>query len=142
MSTPPPQPYAGDIDPQQAWEMLAAQPDAVMVDCRTQAEWTFVGIADLAELGKQVAYVEWNRFPGGFNNGFIDDLQAAGVRPDQPVVFLCRSGQRSIGAATLATEAGFARSYNITEGFEGPVGPSGHRDVAGWKVRGLPWRQG
>src|SRR5690606_2551517 len=105
-------------------------------------EWTFVGVADLSDLGKQTVYVQWNRFPGGFNQDFVADLRAAGVREDQPVVFLCRSGHRSIGAATLATEAGFAQSFNITEGFEGPVGPSGHRDVAGWKVRGLPWRQG
>ncbi len=140
MSTSPP--YAGDVDPQRAWEMLAADPATVLVDCRTEAEWTFVGVADLSDLGKQTVYVQWNRFPGGFNQDFVADLRAAGVREDQPVVFLCRSGHRSIGAATLATEAGFAQSFNITEGFEGPVGPSGHRDVAGWKVRGLPWRQG
>lgn len=78
MSTSPP--YAGDVDPQRAWEMLAADPATVLVDCRTEAEWTFVGVADLSDLGKQTVYVQWNRFPGGFNQDFVADLRAAGVR--------------------------------------------------------------
>lgn len=133
--------YAGDVDPQQAWAMLADDPDAVLVDCRTEAEWAFVGTADLTELGKDVAFVPWNHFQGGLNESFLEQLRETGVREGQPIVFLCRSGARSIGAATVATEAGLGPAYNILEGFEGAVGDSGHRDVEGWKVRGLPWRQ-
>jgi rhodanese-related sulfurtransferase len=134
--------YAGDVDPQQAWEMLESDPDTVIVDCRTEAEWSFVGVPDVSGLGRQVTFVPWNHFPSGHNERFVDDLRAAGIGPGQPVVFLCRSGQRSIGAAVAATEAGLGPAYNIAEGFEGAVGPEGHRDVEGWKVRGLPWRQG
>jgi len=135
------QAYAGDIDPQAAWDMLAADPAAVLVDCRTEAEWAFVGVPDVSELGKQAVLVPGNVFQGGLNETFVEDLRAAGV-DGGPLVFLCRSGQRSIGAATVATAAGLGPAYNITEGFEGAVGPEGHRDVEGWKVRGLPWRQG
>ncbi len=141
MSEQDEQAYAGDIDPQAAWDMLAADPAAVLVDCRTEAEWAFVGVPDVSELGKQVVLVPWNVFQGGLNETFVEDLRAAGV-DGGPLVFLCRSGQRSIGAATVATAAGLGPAYNITEGFEGAVGPEGHRDVEGWKVRGLPWRQG
>ncbi|MDP3967730.1 MAG: rhodanese-like domain-containing protein [Nocardioides sp.] len=134
--------YAGDVDPQQAWEMLQSDPETVMVDCRTEAEWTFVGTADLGGLGKEVAFVPWNYFQGGLNEAFVEQVREAGVREGQPIVFLCRSGTRSVGAAKLATEAGLGPAYNILEGFEGAVGESRHRDVDGWKVRGLPWRQG
>ena len=35
--------YAGDITPEEAWKILNDDPEAVLVDCRTDAEWRFVG---------------------------------------------------------------------------------------------------
>ena len=32
-------PYAGDITPQESWTLLSENPDAVLVDVRTDAEW-------------------------------------------------------------------------------------------------------
>ena len=134
--------YAGDITPREAWDLLVADPEAVLVDCRTSAEWRFVGVADTRSLGRDVVYVEWNRTDGTHNDAFVDDLVAAGVTPgDKPVVFLCRSGNRSIGAATAATAAGIAPSYNVLEGFEGDLDEQGHRGHTGWKAVGLPWKQ-
>lgn len=134
--------YAGDITPEEAWKLLAADPDAVLVDCRTAAEWRFVGVADISSLQRDVVYIEWSRTDGTHNDGFVDDLKAAGVRPgERPVVFLCRSGNRSIGAAEAATEAGIAPSYNVLDGFEGNLDENGHRGGAGWRAIGLPWRQ-
>jgi rhodanese-related sulfurtransferase len=40
-------------------------------------------------------------------------------------------------------EAGFDRSRNVAEGFEGPLDTTRHRgSIAGWKAAGLPWIQG
>jgi rhodanese-related sulfurtransferase len=134
--------YAGDITPEQAWTLLRENADAVLVDCRTSAEWTFVGVPDLSELQRDTVFIEWNRTDGSRNTGFVEDLQAAGVTPgERPVVFLCRSGNRSIGAAEAATEAGIAPSYNVLDGFEGNLDEQGHRGGTGWKAVGLPWRQ-
>ncbi len=109
---------------------------------RTEAEWRFVGVADTSSLDRDVVYVEWNRTDGTRNDGFVDDLVASGVAPgERPVVFLCRSGNRSIGAAEAATEAGIAPSYNILDGFEGNLDESKHRGGTGWKAVGLPWKQ-
>ena len=105
--------YAGDITPEEAWKLLSENPDAVLVDCRTDAEWRFVGVPDLSELQRDVVYIEWSRTDGTRNADFVDDLVSAGVTPgERPVVFLCRSGNRSIGAAEAATQAGIAPSYN------------------------------
>ena len=136
-------PYAGDLTPSQALDLLRDDPAAVLVDVRTAAEWTYVGGPDLADLGRDLVRVEWLTFPGGaVNAGFLDGLRAAGVGPDRPVVFLCRSGVRSVAAAESATAAGFARAYNVLGGFEGPPDESGHRGRRdGWKAAGLPWRQ-
>jgi rhodanese-related sulfurtransferase len=134
--------YAGDITPEEAWKILNDDPQAVLVDCRTDAEWRFVGVPDLTELGREVVYIEWNRTDGSRNDGFVDDLVAAGVEPgDRPVVFLCRSGNRSIGAAVAATAAGIAPSYNVLDGFEGDLDEDKHRGRTGWKAVGLPWKQ-
>src|ERR1700716_143981 len=85
--------YAGDITPEEAWTLLTDNPEAVLVDCRTDAEWRFVGVADLSSLQRDVVYVEWNTTDGKHNDAFVEDLKAAGVTPGaQPVVFLCRSG--------------------------------------------------
>ena len=134
--------YAGDITPEEAWQVLVDNPEAVLVDCRTEAEWRFVGVPDISTLNRDVVYIEWSRTDGTQNDGFVDDLLAAGVTPgERPVVFLCRSGNRSIGAAEAATEAGIAPAYNVLDGFEGNLDDSGHRGTTGWKAIGLPWRQ-
>ncbi|BBX19009.1 sulfurtransferase [Mycolicibacterium duvalii] len=134
--------YAGDITPEQAWKLLSENADAVLVDVRTDAEWRFVGVPDLTALQRDAVFIEWNRTDGSRNDGFVDDLQAAGITPgERPVVFLCRSGNRSIGAAEAATEVGIGPSYNILDGFEGDLDENKHRGTTGWKAVGLPWKQ-
>jgi rhodanese-related sulfurtransferase len=136
-------PYAGDLSPREAWELLEADHDAVLVDVRTKAEWSYVGIPELASLGRHAVLIEWTTFPEGRRNpDFLAQLVEVGVRPEAPVIFLCRSGQRSIGAAEAATASGFSRAYNVLEGFEGPLDGERHRGAAnGWKAAGLPWKQ-
>ncbi|CAM4392054.1 hypothetical protein MB901379_00571 [Mycobacterium basiliense] len=139
--------YAGDITPLEAWKILTDNPRAVLVDVRTSAEWTFVGVPDLSSLGRDVVYIEWNTVDGGHNGNFLAELQEAippadGADEERPVVFLCRSGNRSIGAAEAATAAGIVPAYNVLDGFEGHPDADGHRGVAGWRAIGLPWRQG
>ena len=135
--------YAGDVDPADSYAALTAMPDAVLVDVRTTAEWSYVGVPDLSQIGKRVIPVEWQRFPDGKRNeNFLEQLRHAGVDQGAPIYFICRSGVRSAAAAQAATEAGLGPAYNVSEGFEGPLDRDGHRTLAGWKAAGLPWRQG
>ncbi|BBX98490.1 rhodanese-like domain-containing protein [Mycobacterium lacus] len=138
--------YAGDITPLEAWKMLSDNPRAVLVDVRCDAEWRFVGVPDLSSLGRDVVYVEWNTSDGARNDNFLAELQdripPINVGQDErPVVFICRSGNRSIGAAEVATEAGICPSYNVLDGFEGHLDSAGHRGATGWRAVGLPWKQ-
>lgn len=129
------------MTPQQAWELLRENPDAVLVDVRTDAEWKYVGVPETSPIGRRTVFVEWVRYPNGARNeNFVDQLKDAGVTGG-PIVFLCRSGQRSIAAAEAATAAGLAPSYNILEGFEGGLDAERHRGAEGWRAAGLPWRQ-
>ncbi|MDV8069735.1 rhodanese-like domain-containing protein [Rhodococcus sp. IEGM 1366] len=136
--------YAGDLTPEQAWELLRENPEAVLVDVRTDAEWKYVGIPDVTSLGNSAVQIEWVSYPNGArNDNFVDELKESGVVPGsgKPVIFLCRSGQRSIGAAESATASGIGPSYNVLDGFEGGLDADGHRGVVGWRAIGLPWRQ-
>ena len=68
--------YAGDVNPSEAWSILSEDPKAVLIDCRTQPEWTFVGVPDLGGLGKETLFVPWQVFPTmqqnpAFGDGFI-----------------------------------------------------------------------
>jgi len=135
--------YAGNVEPLEAYAALQADADAVLVDVRTSAEWSYVGLPDLSQIGKRVIPLEWQRFPeGSLNTGFVEQLREAGIAEGAPIYFLCRSGVRSAAAAGVATAAGLGPAYNVSDGFEGPLDHDGHRTVAGWKVAGLPWRQG
>ncbi|MDH6287270.1 rhodanese-related sulfurtransferase [Rhodococcus opacus] len=136
--------YAGDITPEHAWELLRENPDAVLVDVRTDAEWKYVGVPDTTPLGRKTVLIEWVSYPTGTrNDNFVDQLKEAGIAGGEnaPVIFLCRSGQRSIGAAEAATAAGIGPSYNVLDGFEGGLDAEGHRGAVGWRALGLPWRQ-
>jgi len=132
-----------DISPRDSYEALKSDPDAILVDVRTDAEWNFVGIPDLSGAGKQPVLIPWQLYPSMQVNGaFIEHLRRAGATPLSKLHFLCRSGARSLAAAQAAQAAGFPNSYNVADGFEGPVDAEGHRgQVAGWKASELPWRQ-
>lgn len=135
--------YAGDLTPQEAWALLESDPTAHLIDVRTEAEWRFVGVPDASSLGREAALIEWVTYPTMTPNPeFLDRLLATGAQPGQPLVFLCRSGQRSIGAAVAATAAGLGPAYNIVDGFEGAADAAGHRGQQGWRAVGLPWVQG
>ncbi len=141
-TTVPPN-YAGDLTPKEAWAQLQSDPETVLIDVRSSAEWTFVGVPDLSSIGGRLITQSWQIYPAmEIDGSFIPKLKAEGLKADQPLLFLCRSGVRSVAAATLATALGFRRCYNIVGGFEGPVDGEKHRNtIAGWKHDGLPWVQ-
>lgn len=139
--------YAGDVDASTAYQELTNDANAQLIDVRTRAEWSFVGIPDLSAMGKEPLLIEWQSWPQmQVTADFLDKLKAAlserGVGTDVPLYFLCRSGVRSAAAAACAATIGFGRSFNISGGFEGPPDQARHRgQVAGWKASNLPWVQ-
>lgn len=137
--------YAGDVTPGEAWALLEAETNAALVDVRTRAEWTFVGVTDLTRLGREPVFLEWQTFPDmSVDTGFAEHLAGViGEETERAVLFLCRSGARSKSAAEAMTARGYRRCFNITDGFEGPMDSQHHRGgLSGWKADGLPWVQG
>lgn len=137
-----------ELPPHEAYEALR-QPNTVLVDVRTKAEWSYVGIPDLDALAKEVIKVEWLAFPEmSVNPEFTGELFSQfGDRFPDKIYFICRSGVRSLDAAEYVAdvikEIGRATvCVNVEEGFEGDLDKSRHRgNLNGWKMRRLPWKQ-
>lgn len=127
-------PYAGDIAASAAWSWVQSG-QAVLVDVRTDAERAWVG-----QVPGAVA-VAWKQWPTMAPNPQFDAQLQAAVPAGGKVVLLCRSGVRSVAAATRAAQLGF-EAYNILEGFEGEIDANGQRgNLGGWRKQGLPWHQ-
>ena len=138
------------VSPTDAWNALQDQSTpALLIDVRTRAEWSFVGVPDLSQLGQQAAFIEWQSFPtmemnGDFTTAAMSLVEQSGTKA---VYFLCRSGVRSHHAAVAVTAACSRGGHdvaciNIAEGFEGDLNGEGRRgQVNGWKAHGLPWQQ-
>ena len=134
--------YAGDVTPEEAFDAVTGDEDALLVDVRTHAEWTYVGVPQLPG-GRAVSFVEWSEYPTGtLNDRFVEEVRAHGAREGRPVYLICRSGVRSRAAAEALTAAGLGPAYNVLDGFEGQHDAEQHRTRGGWKNSGLPWRQG
>lgn len=136
------------VTAEDTWARLAADAGTVLIDVRTVAEWSYVGLPDLSSIGKRPVLVEWQSFPTNqVNPAFVDQvtqaLSALDADRTNELFFICRSGVRSLRAAETVAAAGFTRCRNVTDGFEGPLDPDRHRGrLGGWKARGLPWAQG
>jgi rhodanese-related sulfurtransferase len=121
------------------------------IDIRTKGEFQFLGTPTVTDMN--IPYMEiddpasWdkknNRYAMSPNSDFVGAVSALMSRQNltktDPIILLCRSGDRSSRAANLLQEAGFTKVYSIVDGFEGDMGKDGRRDVNGWKNANLPW---
>ncbi len=126
-----------NLQPQQAWELLQHDPEAVLIDVRTSMERQFVGYPPGS------IHVPWKEMPDWqINTSFIAHVQQAAPQPDAPVLLLCRSGQRSLDAAKALEAVGYRLLVNIIDGFEGPLDHHSQRgNLGGWRFQNLPWQQ-
>ena len=127
----------------------------LFLDVRTTSEVTFLGMPKQADANvpymKEPDFPVWDNVKQTYklelNPDFLPEvrhrLSAKGLTPDDTIVLICRSGDRSAAATNLLAEAGFKNVYSVVDGYEGDLatkGPKkGQRTVNGWKNAGLPW---
>jgi rhodanese-related sulfurtransferase len=127
-----------NLDPVAAFSFLEANPEALLVDCRTEVEYMCVGHPTGAE------HIAWQEAPDWqVDPHFADKVRHLLVGDmARPVLLICRSGIRSRDAGEALEAAGFINVINISEGFEGPLDDNYHRGtLGGWRFHGLPWQQ-
>ncbi len=134
--------YAGEVSPEEAFGFVKDNA-AVVVDVRTVPEWQFVGVPELKGTQGKLAMICWKMYPDfSTNTRFAEELAAVAGK-DTPLLFLCRSGGRSLDAAVAMTALGYRYCFNVSDGFEGDPDASAHRGATrGWKAKQLPWKQG
>ena len=77
--------------PLRAFEELLNQPDSMLIDCRTRAEWVYVGVPVLPESPQKTAFIEWVDASGRPNPDFLSSVSQI-VSTDTPLYLICRSG--------------------------------------------------
>ena len=127
-------PYAGELAPREAFDLLTIDPATVLVDVRSLAELELVGRVPNS------THIQWAFYPGMLANAEFAEELTSQIDNDLSVVFMCRTGGRSHLAAVLAQQLGY-RAFNMVEGFEGAANSLNQRTtVNGWKHAGLPWK--
>ena len=141
----------GNLTPAEAHKMISKNPEhTFLVDCRTRAEYQFVGHAENAyniPLRFLTTKVGKKGYKETMNESFGKDLLARFNPKTDTLIILCRSGNRSCTACNEAVKAGFdeAKVFNLMGGFEGGKNKNkasifhGKRWAGGWKLEGLPW---
>jgi rhodanese-related sulfurtransferase len=126
-----------NLNPQQAWDFLQHNTNAVLIDVRTKMEHVFVGHPPNA------IHIPWKEAPDWqFNLNFVTQVHQVISSLNTPILLLCRSGQRSLEAAVLLEQSGYTHLINIIEGFEGTLDENKQRgNLNGWRFAGLPWQQ-
>ena len=125
------------LHPTQAHDVVRTQSNTLLIDCRTEVEFYFVGHPHDA------INIEWNTAPDfEVNPHFADEVLRMAGRKDRAIILICRSGTRSVDAGIELEKRGFTQVSNVLEGFEGELDTEHHRGtLGGWRKHGLPWRQ-
>lgn len=133
-----------EISPLQAWDILQSNPNAVLLDVRSQMEFDYVGHPTGAVFAAIKEPPGWENMPDFVDRAkkALQQSRPAVPQEDLVVLALCRSGARSMLAAEELSDQGFAEVINIAEGFEGDKNENNQRNsVNGWRFHQLPWEQ-
>ena len=141
----------GDVTPVEAYEMLQKNPEhTFLVDCRTRAEYQFVGHPEGA-YNIPINFLSTKAGKKGYlevaNPDFGKDLLGRFNPQTDTLIIFCRSGNRSCAGCNEAIKAGWPEDkvFNMMGGFEGGKNKTkdsifyGQRWDGGWQREGLPW---
>ncbi len=132
------------ISPTDAWAMMQSDPGVTLIDVRSDMEFLMIGHPKGAVNVPWIDAPDWT-----INEAFVANVRKALLgrvsskqRGANPVLLICRSGNRSQDAAEALSAEGVSDVQIVDGGFEGPLDEQHHRNtVAGWRFEGLPWEQ-
>ena len=102
------------ISPHELSGLLTRQPDAVIIDVRFLHEREDIGYVN-GSYHIPLYTPEWDPNPE-----FAAEV-ARIAAPDTPVIFVCRTGNRSCEACEIAKAHGYRQVYNLRDGYVGLV---------------------
>ncbi len=115
--------YAAELGQVSAEQLLSMQQNsnALVVDVRTAAEWQATGV--IADSQKLESFDSNGRFE---QEKWLVNLEKLKSSPEQPVILVCRSGNRSGKIGQILTEQlGMKNVYHLSNGIQSWI-KSGH----------------
>jgi rhodanese-related sulfurtransferase len=106
-------------------KFIEKNPKTVLLDVRTEVEWSSVGKPVSDTLGIKTYFITISQDPS-----FIESVKKE-ISKENQILVMCAVGGRSIIAASLLQNEGY-KAHNVSDGF------SGNGQDLGWKNFGLP----
>ncbi|MFM8244380.1 MAG: rhodanese-like domain-containing protein [Candidatus Fonsibacter sp.] len=115
-------------------KFIKENPSSILLDVRTEEEWNMVGKPSGKKFKIKTYFISLLKGVQRIkNDNFVHDVNSKKISKEDPILVICRSGQRSQMAATLLQQEGYKNCINISDGFEGNVNVG-----LGWKNSNLP----
>jgi len=135
--------YKRNVLPKMAIDRLNANPEAVLIDVRTSAEYKYVGFPENSILIPWFDEPDLNSDPLAFCEAVNNHLSDRSDILSTELILICRSGFRSNEALKCLQSNGFTCVSHVASGFEGDLDENDHRgNLNGWRNDGMPWSQG
>ncbi len=100
-----------------AFDFLSKKDNSHLIDTRSDIEWKSTGIPDLSSINKETNLINWGPVLDQFFFEQYKNFLLTSFNQNDNLLFICRSGSRSLMAAQFAIKFGFKNSFNIFEGF-------------------------
>ena len=126
-----------DISPQEAFDALQQDAQAVYIDVRTVEEFA----AGHPEGAVNIPIALHDPAEGMvYNQDFVEVVESHFAK-DRKLLLGCKAGPRSNSAANLLEQQGYQDVASVRGGFGGMRDPYGQVVVEGWEGLGLPVSQ-
>jgi len=107
--------------------------NVVLLDVRTENEWTTLGKPNAEDLNSKTYFVTVSHDLSNWqvpDPNFVENVKK-NINKDKTILVMCAAGGRSLLAAKLLEAEGYS-TLNVSDGF------SGNGQDPGWKNLGLP----
>ena len=107
--------------------------NVVLLDVRTENEWTTLGKPNAEDLNSKTYFVTVSHDLSNWqvpDPNFVENVKK-NISKDKTILVMCAAGGRSMIAANLLEAEGYS-ALNISDGY------SGNGQDPGWKNLGLP----
>jgi len=116
-------------------KFIKENPSSILLDVRTEEEWNTIGKPSGKKFKIKTYFISlFKGIQRIKNDNFVHDVNNKKISKEDPILVICRSGQRSQIAATMLKQEGYKNCINISDGFEGNSSVG-----LGWKNSNLPF---
>jgi len=132
--------YKRNLLPKMAVERLNENPEAVLIDVRTRAEYKNIGYPENSILIPWFDEPDLKSDPEAFYQSVLSELGDRSEVMNTELILICRSGFRSNEALICLQDKGFNKVSHVATGFEGDADENDVRgNLNGWTHDGMPW---